>query len=236
MNSRVRIAILDSGVAADHPHITRPVIAGVTVTSKGYSEGFQDNLGHGTSICALIQKMAPDADIFVAKIFDGRLATSISVVLRGIDWCLHQQIDIINLSLGTTNRNHLPDFTAYIEKARKNRSVIVSAYQANNIPLLPGSIPSVIGVTEDHNCPRESARIVEFPTLHAAACPYSLDISGVPHQRNLHGVSFAVAHVTARVARLWPQYGQDTAGSTDWLRRLPVHQSAAAPALDLLSD
>ncbi len=77
MSSRLRIATLDSGVFANHPHIQRPVLGGVTITAEGQTEGFQDILGHGTAVCALLQKMAPDADIFSVKIFDSRLATSI---------------------------------------------------------------------------------------------------------------------------------------------------------------
>jgi subtilisin family serine protease len=229
MSSRLRIATLDSGVFANHPHIQRPVLGGITIKAEGQTEGFQDTLGHGTAVCALLQKMAPDADIFAVKIFDSRLATSLSIVLRAIDWCLQQRIDIINLSLGTANRDHLPHFTDAIEQATKNKTLIVSAYQANGIPMLPGSIPSVIGVTEDPNCPRESTRFVELPSPHAAACPYPLDIHGVIRERNLHGVSFAVAHVTAHIARLWHASGSGVGASTEWLSRLAIDQPAPDP-------
>lgn len=229
MSSRLRIATLDSGVFANHPHIQRPVLGGVTITAEGQTEGFEDTLGHGTAVCALLQKMAPDADIFSVKIFDSRLATSLSIVLRAIDWCLRQRIDIINLSLGTANRDHLPHFTAAIEQVSKNRTLLVSAYQANNVPMLPGSLPSVIGVTEDPTCPRKSTRFIESPTSHAAACPYALDIHGVPREHNLHGVSFAVAHVTAHIARLWHASGQGSCTSTDWLNRLTIDRPVPAP-------
>ena len=231
MSSRLRIAMLDSGVFANHPHIQRPVVGGVTITPEGEAEGFQDTLGHGTAVCALLQKMAPDADILAVKIFDSRLATSLPIVLRAIHWCLQQRIDIINLSLGTSNRDHLPHFTSAIEQARENKTLMVSAYHANGTPLLPGSIPSVIGVTEDPSCPREFTRFVESPTPHAAACPYPLDIHGVPRERNLHGVSFAVAHVTAHIARLWHASGSGIGASNDWLNRLAIDQPIPDPVL-----
>jgi hypothetical protein len=195
--------MLDSGTALRHPHISRPVVDGVTIGTDGETVGFEDNLGHGTAVCALLQKLAPDADLLAVKIFDRKLSTSLSVVLRAIDWCLEQQVDLINLSLGTSNRDHLPQFTNAIHKACDKRSLILSAYKSNDTLMLPGSLPSVIGVVEDVHCPRENARVIQHPTPHVAACPYPLDIPGIPRERNLRGVSFAVAHVTAQVARIW---------------------------------
>jgi hypothetical protein len=205
--------MLDSGVFADHPHIQRPLAGGITITPTGEQEGFQDRLGHGTAVCALLQQMAPDADIFAVKIFDTRLATSLPIVLRAIAWCLAHQADIINLSLGTANQDHLPRFTEAIERAQRAGVVVVSAYKVDTKLMLPGSLSPVIGVVEDPACARESIRVVPDPTPHLAACPYPLDIPGVPRERNIHGVSFAVAHVTARIANLWHASGS----CDDWL-------------------
>jgi len=208
--------MLDSGVFADHPHIQRPLIGGITITPSGEQEGFQDRLGHGTAVCALLQQMAPDADILAVKIFDTRLATSLPIVLRAIDWCLAQQIDIINLSLGTANQDHLPHVTEAIERTQRAGIVVVSAYRVDHTLMLPGSLSSVIGVVEEPSCTRESIHFVSDPTPHVAACPYPLDIPGVPRERNIHGVSFAVAHVTARIANRWHASG----ASNNWLTQL----------------
>ena len=216
MSRRLRIAMLDSGVFADHPHVQRPLAGGITITPSGEHDGFQDRLGHGTAVCALLQQMAPDADILAVKIFDTRLATSLPIVLRAIDWCLAQQVDVINLSLGTANQDHLPRFTEAIERTQRAGAVVVSAYQVGNTLMLPGSLSPVIGVVEDPACARESIRFLSNPTPHIAACPYPLDIPGVPRERNIHGVSFAVAHVTARIANLWHASG----ASSHWLTQL----------------
>ncbi len=216
MSRRLRIAMLDSGVFADHPHIQRPLVGGTTITASGEQEGFQDRLGHGTAVGALLQQMAPNADILAVKIFDTRLATSLPIVLRAIDWCLAQHIDIINLSLGTANQDHLPRFTEALERTQRAGIVVVSAYQVNDALMLPGSLSPVIGVVGDPTCARESIRLLSDPTPHIAACPYPLDIPGVPRERNIHGVSFAVAHVTARLANLWHASGC----CDDWLTPL----------------
>lgn len=220
MREPVRVAILDSGVSVNHLRIRRAIAGGITITSKGQTDGFQDHIGHGTAVCAVVQQMAPDAEIFVVKIFESRLATSLAIVLNAIEWCLQQRIDIINLSLGTANHDHRPHFAAAVEQAHDNRTVIVSAYQSNGTLMLPGSLPTVIGVAEDPDCPRQSTRFIALPTPHVAACPYPLDIFDVPRERNLRGVSFAVAHVTAHVARLWNASAPDAVADSNWFARL----------------
>ena len=161
----VRIALLDSGVHATHPHITQAVCGGVTITPDGESADFTDMLGHGTAVCALVQAMAPDADIFSVRIFDRRLATTASTVLRGIEWCLRNRIDIINLSLGTTNANHAPAFLQAIRSVQEAGAVLVSAAEVEGTAMLPGSLPGVVGVVEDAACPREDVRVQNLGQL-----------------------------------------------------------------------
>jgi hypothetical protein len=202
MQAPVRIAMLDSGVFTRNAHIERPLQGGVTISAEGEQEGFEDTLGHGTAVCALLQKMAPDAELFAVKVFDRRLATTASNIVRAIDWCVLHGMDVINLSLGTPNEDHRPLFTATVERVRAIGATLVSAYEVNGMPMLPGSLPGVIGVVEDGECPRETFRVLRDSPQRVAACPFPLDIAGVPRERNLRGVSFAVAHVSAHVARL----------------------------------
>jgi len=59
-------------------------------------------------------------------------------------------------------------------------------------------LPGVVGVAADESCPREEFRREGEIFL---ASPYPRPIPGVPPERNLHGVSFAVANMTGFVAR-----------------------------------
>lgn len=202
MSTPIRIAMLDSGVFVNHPHIARPVSGGITMTPDGISAGYEDTLGHGTAVCALMQAMAPDAEVYSVKVFDRRLATTASIVVRAIEWCLEQRIDIVNLSLGTANADHRAQFAVAAERVQAAGAVLVSAYEVNGALMLPGSLPGVIGVVEDAECEREEVRLLQEEPARVGACPYPLDITGVPRERNLRGVSFSVAHVSARLACL----------------------------------
>lgn len=223
MSRPVRIAMLDSGVFVAHPHISRPVRGGITITPEGTSPGYEDTLGHGTAVCALMQAMAPDAEVFSVKVFDQRLATSASIVVRALDWCLDQGIDIVNLSLGTANPEHRTKFAIAAECVQAAGAVLVSAYEVNGVLMLPGSMPGVVGVVEDARCEREDVRLMLDGRMRVGACPYPLDIAGVPRERNLRGVSFSVAHVSARLAVL-----RGTDAEASWMDLLGTKSTASA--------
>ncbi len=195
MSRAVRIGVLDSGVCRTHPHVGG-IVAGVTIGPDGPLPGYEDTLGHGTAVASVIHYLNPDADLVAVKIFDGKLATSLPVVIRAIDWCLEHDVQVINLSLGTLNSEYRSAFEDVVARSQSAGAVIVSALEVNGEAALPGSLPGVIGVVagEDYEfCERFGK------TVHTAP-PFPRDIPGVPRERNLKGVSFAVARVSARIA------------------------------------
>lgn len=212
MNRRVRIGILDSGVHAAHPHIGG-LAGGIAIGPDGLSPAFEDRLGHGTAVAALIHHINPQAELVAVKIFDNKLATSLSTVIRAIDWCLEQEIDVINLSLGTLNEGHRAAFASAVEKARNATAVIVSALEINGMAALPGSLHGVIGVLETEPDSTHDYQTCErYGKLVYTAPPFPREIPGVPRERNLKGVSFAVARVSALVAEAWAGDGGSRRG------------------------
>jgi hypothetical protein len=78
----------------------------------------------------------------------------------------------------------------------------VSAGDDEGVRWLPGSLPGVVAVQLDWSCPRDAFRRVEYdgaPVFRASGFPRP--IPGVPPDRNLSGISFAVANMTGFVAR-----------------------------------
>lgn len=182
MGTRVRVAVIDSGVNSSHPHIAR--------VDGGWPENdFLDRLGHGTAVMAAIQEKAPDAEYFAVRIFDRELRTNIDTLLAAIQWSIDHEIDVINLSLGTSNPAHAEKFAPYLSQA-----IFISPAGA-----YPGDLPGVIRVAQDPACPRDQCR-VEGETHFAS--PYPRSMPGVPREQNLHGVSFAVANMTGLIARI----------------------------------
>jgi subtilisin family serine protease len=197
----VRVAVIDSGVHAAHPHIAG-VAGGITIGDEIDENNYSDIIGHGTAVMAAIKEKAPDADYFAVRVFYTSLRTTIDLLLRAIEWSIDNRMDVINLSLGTTNPAHRERFAPLITRALENGQVLVSARDADGTPALPGSLPGVIGVELDWDCPREMYSAKSTPeglTLVASGYPRSLP--GVPRTKNLHGISFAVANATGFVVR-----------------------------------
>jgi len=198
----LRVAVIDSGVHAAHPHIAG-IVGGVTIGPDQMEEdSYVDVLGHGTAVMAAIKEKAPAAEYFAVRVFQSSLRTSVEVLVRAIEWCVRHRMDVINLSLGTANPNHAGRFASVVSLARERGAVLVSAQDVNGIPALPGSLPGVLGVGLDWDWPRESyscRRTAEGVALAASGYPRSLP--SVPREQNLHGISFAVANMTGFVAR-----------------------------------
>lgn len=185
----MKIAIIDSGIHPGHPHVGE-VAGAVGITLTEVTHDAIDRLGHGTAVAGAIREKAPDAELYAVKVFDRRLSANIGVILRALTWCREHHMDLVNLSLGTPNPAHRDSFL----EAISDDLLVISAAGA-----LPGDLPNVVGVVADPDCPRDSFRYHD-DMFHAS--PYPRPIPGVPVDRNLHGVSFAVANMTGLVARV----------------------------------
>jgi hypothetical protein len=193
----VRVAVVDSGINPDHPHIAQ--IKGGVFFDKGIeSPDFVDRLGHGTAVAAVIHEKAPAAEIYAVRIFDRRLSANIDTLMQGLEWCLANGMHVVNLSVGTANEKHRPRFEDFLRRAHAQDIFVVSS--AN---MLPGMLVGAIGVESDHECEDETVR---FRNGKFLASPYPRPIPGVPKEVNLHGISFAIAHCTGMLARFLESY------------------------------
>jgi hypothetical protein len=206
----VRIAVVDSGVFATHPDVGG-VAGGVAIGLDGVEHGdFVDRLGHGTAVTAAIKEKAGDAAIYAVKVFDRSLSTSVATLVHAIEWAARWDITLVNLSLGTEHAEHEPALAAAVAYAARFGVIIVAADSVETpdgarVRWLPGSLPGVVPVIADWDCPRETFRIdnsgQDGRTIYRAS-PYPRPALGVPPTRALKGISFAVANMTGFVARV----------------------------------
>ena len=182
----VRVAFIDSGVNPAHPHVGG-VAGGVAFGPGGESSLYLDYLGHGTAVAGAIREKAPDAELYAVKVFDRTLATNLDTLVRALEWCADHEMHLINLSLGTEKRERLAP-------------ALARAVAAGALLVCPRSmrLPDAVPVDLDWSCPRDQYR-------HAGgvfyASGYPRPIPGMPPDRNLHGLSFAVANFTGFAAR-----------------------------------
>jgi subtilisin family serine protease len=233
----VAIAVIDSGVYPGHDHITASRLGpGAMVLPDGEvvegEEVWLDRLGHGTAVTAAIQEKAPDALCLPVRVFREALKTSAAGLIAAIRWSVALKVDVINLSLGSVNAAHRDAFAAVVEDAAAAGVIIVAAREADGVPCYPGTLDRVIGVDVDWDCPRTTYGVRwrgGAPIFQASGFPRP--IPGVPPARNLYGVSFAVAQVSAFAARACESLASDSSGHARIVRVRDL-LSAPVPRLD----
>jgi subtilisin family serine protease len=198
----LKIAVIDSGVNLRHPHImapTRGVSLGFTGTDCNLAD---DKFGHGTAVTAAIQEKAPGAEYFAVKIFGDSLRTTTPRVIEAIEWCVDQGMDLVNLSLGTPNLEYREEMQSLIARAAAAGVVLIAARTGQQDVVLPGILDGVIGVDVDWSLPRDRYRIENGGGCARFLAPgFPRPLPGRPPERNVYGVSFAVANMTGFVAR-----------------------------------
>lgn len=178
---------------------------GVGFDSAGVGQSdFIDRLGHGTAVAAAIHEKAPDAVLLAVKVFDRSLSTSVTALVAAIDWAMGRHARLVNLSLGTSEAEHESPLRGAVERAVAGGVLIVAAVDPGGPRWLPGSLPGVVPVGLDWDCPRHELRTGsdESGAWSVRASGFPRAIPGVPPERNLKGISFAVANATGFLARL----------------------------------
>ncbi|MGE0157837.1 MAG: S8 family serine peptidase [Gemmatimonadales bacterium] len=203
VGAKIGVAVIDSGVNVPHPHLPS-VAGGIAFDLEGReSADYIDRLGHGTAAAAAIHEKAPDAQLHAVKVFDRQLATTVRTLVRAIDWASERGLRLVNLSLGTPHAFRAPELAPAVERAVAAGSIVVSAHAHDGQTWYPGSMEGVVGVVADAAQPRDAVSVVERDGRRLVlASPYPRPIPGVPVERNLNGISFAVANATGCLAHV----------------------------------
>ena len=150
------VAVLDSGVAADHPDLAGLVLPGANVTGTG-AAATTDPIGHGTFVAGMVTAgskngIAIDATVRNLRVLPVTVCDSNGCrwddVAEGIVWAVDNGAQVINLSLGGPSSSTVVDAAlAYAE----SKGVVVVAAGGNsggsgNPIVYPAAFPTVLGV------------------------------------------------------------------------------------------
>lgn len=198
----VTVAIVDSGVNPCHPHVGG-IVEAIGFDADGCPQAdWLDRLGHGTAVAAAIHEKAPQARLLIVKIFDRSLGANIEALIAGVRWAIGRRADLVNLSLGTDRTEHEARLEEVVAEARAAGVALVAAGPQANTRWLPGALDGVVAVLLDWQVPRDRCLVERIEgRLVCRASGYPRAIPGVPPERNLQGLSFAVANATGWLAR-----------------------------------
>lgn len=204
------VGVIDSGIHAGHPHVGA-VVPGAGFDRAGrVQDDVVDRLGHGTAVAAAIQDLAPAVAVCPLKVFDRALDTSVAALAAALDWAAEHALPLVNLSLGTSDRRHAGPLADAVGRARRAGTLVVAAGSGRGVDWLPGTLDldGVVRVELDWSLPRGAHAVTGAPEAPVfRACGYPRPIPGVDPERNLKGLSFAVANVTGAAARAMAETG-----------------------------
>ncbi|PYG84361.1 subtilase family protein [Ruminiclostridium sufflavum DSM 19573] len=105
---------------------------------------------HGTTCAAIIRKYAPEAVLSSVKILgENTMRGMKEQLVEALDWCVKNNIKLINLSLGTIDFKDFNLIKPAVDLACESGIVIVAACNNRDIYTCPASLPNVIGVKCD---------------------------------------------------------------------------------------
>jgi hypothetical protein len=202
VSRRVTVGIVDSGIHPGHPQVGS-VAGGVGIRSIDgevvTDAEWADLLGHGTAAAATIRGHAPEAALYAIRIFRRRLVARAEALLHAIHWASEQRLALLNLSLGCTEERLRGAFTEACDRARAAGTIVVAAAEMASRPALPGCLEGVVTVRPDEALEEDGLRYQDG-VFYASA--WARRLGPLVRERNLHGASLAVAHVTGLAASL----------------------------------
>lgn len=222
----VKVAVLDSGVTAAEDVL---VTDSVDLTGSGNENPFfNDATGHGTSIAALIgasgigdmKGIAPGAELYDVKVLDGSNTAPLSKIIEGIYWCIENDMDIINMSFGTTA--YSPSLAQAISDAQEAGIIVIAAAGNNGTETASIDYPAAfhnviaVGASDGDNAMTDfTSRGDGIDVLAPGERIWSYGaFAGL---QALDGTSIATAHVTGAAALLLERYPD---ADTEFIRQL----------------
>ncbi len=144
----VRVAIVDSGLAVDHPDLQGHDGHDFTAEALGWTV---DTVGHGSHVAGVvigrhdglgIRGLAPEAELLVCKVFPGG---RLSDLIAALNYCADRQVDIVNLSLGMEGRSALLEQTIQ-QITEQGVACIAAAGNAASAIQYPAAFAEVLAV------------------------------------------------------------------------------------------
>jgi hypothetical protein len=211
------VAVIDTGIDYEHPDLHERFALGYGVDFVDGGEPMDLN-GHGTHVAGTVAGtttgVAPKATLYAVRVLNEHGFGSEVDVLRGIEWAIDNDVDVINMSLGSGMRSNAEERLVALA-AKKGIAVACAAGNDGDTSYgYPASYDGAISVAAvDHvkKHARFSNRNDALDLSAPGVAIYSTQPGG--GYQYLSGTSMATPHVAGACALL------DTAGKEERLKQ-----------------
>ncbi|MDX3657682.1 type VII secretion-associated serine protease mycosin [Streptomyces sp. ID05-26A] len=217
----VVVAVIDSGVDAQHPDLAGQVLPGAGFGRSKGTDGTTDTDGHGTGMAGIIAAtgrgggalgIAPGAKILPIASADEKEQFGLDVVAESIRWAADHGAKVVNMSLGFSS-SMTPTLVKAVNYAIEKDVVLVAATGNDgkevSAPANINGVIAVAGTTKDGK-PWASSNVGADTVLSAPAvgivtvAPESVYASGYAEMDGTSAASAIVSGVAALVRAKHP--------------------------------
>ncbi|MFJ7962941.1 S8 family serine peptidase [Streptomyces sp. NPDC096324] len=252
--SGVKVAVLDTGVDADHPDLAGR-IAGTKVFVSG-QDGV-DRTGHGTHTASTVggtgaaskgryAGMAPGADLLIGKVLGDDGSGSLSGIVDGMEWAVAQGAGVVSMSLGADGATSCtgPDVEA-VQRLGDQALFVIAAGNASlrGTVSTPGCAPKALTVGAIDRHDRTASFSSRGPSADGMSAKPDIASQGIDvvaakaggrgdqAYQEMSGTSMATPHVAGGAALLLQRHPELTPAR---LKALLTASAAStdAPVLD----
>ncbi len=205
--SGVTVAIIDSGVEADHPAVGGRLARSVVVEQSGDVPEIVDDrdgvdvVGHGTACAGIVHWFAPASRLVSIRVLGPDNRTKGAAFAAALEWSIEQGADVVNLSLSSKSEALAPLFHELADEAYFRNVLLVCA--ANNVPgpSYPSLFAAVISVAS-HDEPDPWVYYYNpAPPVEFGARGLDVDVAWKDRTRVVAtGNSFAAPHIAGLAA------------------------------------
>src|SRR5688572_32985700 len=209
----VVVAVVDSGVDADHPGVRGRVARRLRVDLDGEDARVVDDpdaadlVGHGTACAGIIAGIAPAAKLVSIRVLGADNRGKGRAVAAAVEWAIDQGVGVVNLSLSSRSEAMFSVFHDLADRAYFANVLLVCA--ANNVPgpSYPSLFAAVVSVAA-HDIPDPHAWFYNpVPPVEFGAFGVDVDVPWRDGGRiRATGNSCAAPHLAAHAARLRSRY------------------------------
>ncbi len=206
----VRVAVVDSGIDGNHPAVGG--LAGGVVVEVDDSNprgvridevAHDDLYGHGTACAGIIRDLAPEVELYSVRVLGAKLTGRAYVFAAGLEWCIENEMHVVNLSLSTLNDSWYAGFHELCDMAANAGIVVVAAMNNVRKPSYPSEFSSVLSVAAMPGHDRERIVCNPRPPAEWGAVGIDVDVPWLDGSTiRTTGNSFATPVIAGHVARV----------------------------------
>lgn len=150
MSRKIKIAVIDNGINRDLVNKEKLrdefVVDANNECKEEHSEIQITDFMHGTICALIIEKYCPDCVFSSIRILDQSGKGGIEKIEPALEWCCQNNVNVVNLSLGTTHFKENEKLSKLINKYTHMGLIIIAAISNIGFFTYPASFSNVIGV------------------------------------------------------------------------------------------